>query len=200
MSTVLISTAPARGHLYPMMDVALAPRESGHRAVVQMLADERPNLTAAGVEHRAIDPAIESIELLNALRAELGVAPLAGQPDLYLRSDALLFRTTEPFEYPHRDWHSTVHLIGPGLWPPPADPPEWLAELPHPRVLLSVSAQLQQDGAIIEAALRGLADDPGSIIVTTAALDPESFTAPHDRTRIARSSRTPRSWTTSTSS
>jgi UDP:flavonoid glycosyltransferase YjiC (YdhE family) len=53
-------------------------------------------------------------------------------------------------------------------------------------VLVSVSTELQEDGAIIDAALAGLADEPGSIIVTTSAIDPARFAAPHERTRIQR--------------
>ena len=38
----------------------------------------------------------------------------------------------------------------------------------------------------VETALRAFADEPMSVIVTTAALDPNSFEAPHDRVRITR--------------
>lgn len=79
-----------------------------------------------------------------------------------------------------------MHLIGPGLWSPPAQTPAWLGVLPHPRVLVSVSTELQEDGAIIDAALAGLADEPGSIIVTTSAIDPARFTPPHERAHIQR--------------
>ena len=299
MSTVLIYTSPARGHLYPMMDVALALQTAGHRVVVQTLADERANVEAAGVEHRPIAAAIEAIEMedynasgmkaqllaglgcwmsraphevrdlqssideigpdllvvdanswgasalaqsrrqpwamfmpyclplpspqtpafgpgfapprngldrlrdkvvwaglgritgpaikkLNALRSTLGVPALGGLTDVYLQSDALLYRTAEPFEYARQEWPDTVHAIGPGLWSPPAQAPEWLDELPHPRVLVSVSTELQEDGAIIDTALAALAEEPGSLIVTTSALDPQGFSPPHDRTRIVR--------------
>ncbi len=299
MSTALIYTSPARGHLYPIMDVALALRAGGHHVVVATLAAERDNVEGAGLTHRAIAPDVESVTLddhrqrgtkaqleaalncwatraerevpdlagtlddvqpdimmvdantwgaaalaesqgnpwamfmpyclpvpspdtpafgpgfapprnfldrtrdrvvwaalgrmaapsigrLNALRAKVGVSELAGMPDLYLQSDALLYRTAEPFEYPRRDWPENVHQLGPGLWSPPAETPAWLAELPRPRVLVSVSTELQEDGAIIDTALAALAGEPGSIIVTTSSLDPERFTAPHDRTRIVR--------------
>jgi MGT family glycosyltransferase len=299
MSTVLIYTSPARGHLYPMMDVAIALRAAGHRVVVQTLAGEREVVVAAGVEHRAIDARIEARGLddyqgaslmqqigktmacwlnrapwevedvaaacsdlrpdllvvdantwgaaayaeslgrpwamflpyclpvpsrdapafgpgfppprgwlgrlrdravwwvqslsmrdvvgrLNLLRAELGVASLAGYPSIFERADVLLYRTAEPFDYARSDAPSNVRSIGPGLWAPPGAVPDWLAELPRPRVLVSVSTELQEDGAIIEAAIEALKDQPGSVIVTTAALDPARFTAPHDRVRITR--------------
>lgn len=38
MSTILVYTSPARGHLYPIMHVAIALREAGHDVVVQTLA------------------------------------------------------------------------------------------------------------------------------------------------------------------
>ena len=49
-----------------------------------------------------------------------------------------------------------------------------------------MSTELQEDGAIIDTALEALKDEPGSMIVTTAALDPHRFEAPHDRVKIER--------------
>ena len=299
MSTVLIYTSPARGHLYPMMDVAIALREAGHRVVVQTLADAREQVVGEGLEHRSIAGEIEALVLedyksrnpltqfrrafacwlaraphevddlraahaaldpdllvvdantwgaaafaeaqgrpwamflpfclpvpspdtpafgpgfppprswagrlrdrlvwaalrfslrtpmrrLDALRGAVGAAPLGGYTDLFLRADLLLYRTAEPFEYPRARWPAGVHAIGPGLWAPPGEAPAWLEALPRPRVLVSVSTELQEDGAIVDAALEALADEPGSVVVTTAALDPERFEAPHDRVRITR--------------
>lgn len=299
MPTIVLYTSPSRGHLYPMVDVALALRAVGHRVIVQTFADERDRLTQLGLEHRPIAPAIEAIELedykggnplagfkaamacwlarapheaddlaatvdavqadllivdantwgaqafaesrgqkwamfmpycypvpdpqvpvfgpgfapprgplgrfrdrvgwslmtaatrseiarLNNFRATLGVAPLAEYSNMYGRADLTLYRTAEPFDYPRLAWPKGSEAIGPGLWAPPAEVPAWLHELPHPRVLLSVSTELQQDGAIIENALQALADEPFSVIVTTAALDPATFKAPHDRVRIVK--------------
>jgi MGT family glycosyltransferase len=299
MSTVLVYTSPARGHLYPMMDVALALRERGWRVVVQTLAGEGERVRAAGAEHRPIDPRIEALRLadyesgnpigqlkrtlatwaerapveledlrascdelspdlllidantwgaaafaearggpwamflpyvlpvpskdvpafgpglppprgwagrlrdriihattgwaarpalrrLNAIRANVGVPPLAAIANIYLRPRLLLYRTAEPFDYPRSDWPANVRAIGPGLWAPPGEAPEWLEALPRPRVLVSVSTELQEDGAIIRTALEALRDEPGSLIVTTAALDPESYEEPNDRVKITR--------------
>lgn len=299
MSTVLLYTSPARGHLYPMMDVAMALKSAGHRVVVQTLSAERGHVEAEGLEHVALDPRIEALPLqdyegsnpidqlrrtlsrwverspvevedlrrtaaavaadllvvdanalgaaaaaeadgrpwamflpyclpvpsrdapafgpgfpppegwlgrlrdtfvwfvqreaargplapLAALRADLGVSPLRGLPDLFTRAPLLLHRTAEPFEYPRSDWPPSVRAVGPGLWAPPAESPDWLHDLPRPRVLVSVSTELQEDGAIIDTALAAFADEPGSLIVTTAALDPARFTAPNARVRITR--------------
>jgi MGT family glycosyltransferase len=299
MSTIVLYTSPARGHLYPMMDVALALQSAGHRVVVQTLAEEKRQVEGAGVEHRPIDARIEALVLedyksgnplqqlgralgcwlsrapfevedvqrtakevdadllvidgncwgaaaaaeasgipwamflpyclpvpsrdapafgpgfapptnalhrlrdrlvwavqnrvgarhlaaLSTLRQELALAPVSSMKELFARAPLLLYRTAEPFEYPRSDWPTNVRAIGPGLWAPSGEVPEWLHALPHPRVLVSVSTELQEDGAIIEAALAGLKDEGGSVIVTTAALDPARFTAPHDRVRITK--------------
>ncbi len=299
MSRILIYTSPARGHLYPMMDVALALRSSGHDVLVQTLADERATLEKAGVAHRPIAAAIEALPLddyrggnpmaqlqrtfdtwlaraphevddlrrtvaewspdllvvdtntwgaaayaeslgrpwalfqpyvlplaspdtpafglgfspprnalerlrdaalraaqrlgtrrsiaqLDALRASLGVPPVRRFDGIVTRPDLVLYRTAVPFDYPRRAWPANVAAIGPGLWAPPGEAPAWLADLPRPRVLVSVSSELQEDGAIVEAAIAGLADRPGSVIVTTAALDPDGFAAPNERVRVTR--------------
>lgn len=96
---------------------------------------------------------------IDALRAELGVPPVRTYEGLFLRADALLYRTAVPFEYPRAHWPASVHAIGPGLWAPPGEAPAWLADLPHPRVLVSVSTEFQDDGAIVDAALAALTDE-----------------------------------------
>ena len=63
MTRMLLYTSPARGHLYPMMDVAIAMREAGHQVVVQTLADEREQVESAGVVHRPIAQAIEALQM-----------------------------------------------------------------------------------------------------------------------------------------
>lgn len=299
MSRVLIYTSPARGHLYPIMDTALALQAQGHEVIVQTLPEERAAVTAAGLGHRSISPAVSNLMLadyagsnplsqlrrtlecwseraphevsdlrvaaadldpdllvvdancwgaaafaearpgpwamflpyvlpvpspqtpafgpgfapprnaversrdrivwavqrkvaapavrrLNGLRANLGVPSLRSVPDIYQRADSLIYLTAEPFEYSRREWPPAVHQVGPGLWAPPGDVPSWLADLPRPRVLVSVSTEFQNDGAIVTAALAGLAEEPGSVIVTSAAIDPDQFTAPSGKTRIER--------------
>lgn len=299
MSQILIYTSPARGHLYPMMDVATELSAAGHDVSVQTLAAEAGLVESTGVAHRPIATAIEELDLRdhlagpppaqlrasyatwveraehelndlaasvdaldpdllivdantfgaaafaerqgrpwamflpyvlpvaspdtpafgpgfpppkhlfhrlrdglvrtmmtgairmpfrdhNALRERVGVPRLNGPFDLFERADLLLYRTAEPFEYPRRAWPANVRAIGPGLWAPPAEAPSWLADLPRPRTLVSVSTEFQNDGAIVETALTALTDEPGSTIVTTSAIDPTTFEVPHDRVRIER--------------
>lgn len=299
MSTVLAYTSPARGHLYPMMDLLLQLKERGHHVVVQTLADTEKAVASTGLEHRAISSKIESLPLedykgsnpvkqfqlgvqtwlkrapheiedlrasiaavdpdfflidantygasvfaetaqrpwalhlpyclptpskdapafgpgfrpprsflgrtrdaiargitnralssllqeLNAFRTGHGAPPLETLSDLYLQPPAILYRTAEPFEYPRSDWADNVHPIGPGLWAPPDAVPDWLLDLPEPRTLVSISTEAQKDGAIIETAIEALADEPGSLICTTAAEAPDQFSAATDTVRITR--------------
>ncbi|MDQ1248858.1 MAG: hypothetical protein QG597_3232 [Actinomycetota bacterium] len=135
------------------------------------------------VQRRAAAPAVKR---LNGLRVGLGVPPVRSVSDIYLRADLLIYLTAEPFEYPRRQWPPSVRQVGPGLWAPAGEAPGWLADLPRPRVLVSISTEFQDDGAIVAAALAGLAGEPGSVIVTSAAVDPAQFTQPGDNVRIER--------------
>ena len=299
MKSVLIYTSPARGHLYPMIDVALELKKRGCRVILQTLADERERVEKLGLTHLAISESIESLPLddykasnpiaqlkstfrcwlsrtpheiedlrksvneynpdllivdvntwgaaafaekigkpwvmflpyclpvlspdtpafgpgfappahflhrlrdrvvnaltqnalkgtikgLNEIRTGMGIPPLAKHEQIFDRPDLILYLTAEPFEYPRRKWPEKLVAVGPGLWAPPAKVPEWLDELPSPRILISVSTELQDDSVIIDTALEALADEKASLIVTTAALDPGKFKAPHKNVHITK--------------
>lgn len=299
MKTVLIYTSPARGHLYPMMDVAIELRKRGHDVTVQTLSGEKKSVENEQLRHRAISPNIESLELedykesnpisqiksafsswltraqyeiedlqisynelepdlliidvntwgagvfaealgkpwvmfmpyclpvssddtpafgpgfapptsfihrfrdrivdrmvqravrgiiaeLNEIRSQHQVTQLNSYEEIFSKPDLVLYRTAEPFDYPRRKWPENILPIGPGLWAPPGQQPEWIHDLPSPRILISISTELQNDGAIIETSIRALADEPGSAIVTTSALDPEKFRGFHPNAHITR--------------
>ena len=63
MSTILIYTSPARGHLYPMMDIAIGLRRKGHRVVLQTMSSEKNIIISEGIEHRSISAKIETLFL-----------------------------------------------------------------------------------------------------------------------------------------
>jgi MGT family glycosyltransferase len=123
---------------------------------------------------------------LNRIRAELGIPTLSAFDEVFTRPDLLLYRTAEAFDYPRKNWPDNILPIGPGLWAPPSEVPDWIDALPSPRILVSVSTEKQNDGAIIDTALRALAEENASIIITTAALDPQQFHAPRENVRITR--------------
>ncbi|GAB4343579.1 MAG: glycosyltransferase [Calditrichia bacterium] len=299
MKTVLIYTSPARGHLYPIMDIALELKTQGYRVVVQSLKAERPVVEAEGIEYLDISPAIEALPLedyqesnpirqiksafqtwakraafeiedlkesyrkiqpdflmidvntwgaaafaeslqrpwgifhpyclllasndtpafgpgflppqnilhqlrdkmvrklvdsaiksplqeMNEIREELGVSPFRKYEDIFSRPNLIFYRTAEPFDYSRKFWPQNVLQLGPGLWAPKAEKPEWIEELPHPRILVSVSTEKQNDAQIIESALEGLAGDEYGLIITTGAQEAEKFHLSNGNTRLCK--------------
>lgn len=130
----------------------------------------------------AIDPA--GIEVLNAPRRRLGLPPLAGASDVW-RAPLHLYYTAHPFESSEFDFPPSFRLVGPGIWEPPADVPEWLDDLERPLVLVSVSSEFQRDDALIETAMAALSSEDVEVVITTAAHDPDGFDGAVN-TKIAR--------------
>jgi UDP:flavonoid glycosyltransferase YjiC (YdhE family) len=87
----------------------------------------------------------------NAVRARLGLAPIASVDELFRRPPLLLYLTAEPFEYPRRDWPDNVVMVGPCEWEPASEPPAWLADITAPIVLVTTSSEFQGDGRLIQA-------------------------------------------------
>ena len=115
---------------------------------------------------------------LNPLRAELGVPPFRKINEFYLVADLVLAFTAVPFEYPRSDWSSKVRLVGPGLWEPPAEAPEWLADIDRPLVLVTCSTLFQNDRKIAQIACEAFDGEPLEAVITTVEIDPASFRAP----------------------
>src|SRR5215213_3887968 len=115
---------------------------------------------------------------LDAVRTDLGAPPVRRIERAMLRASLVLYMTAEPFEYPRSDWLPSVRMVGPGIWDPPAKPTAWLDEFDKPLVLVTCSAEFQNDGKLVRAALEALAEEEVNIVVTTAGVDPSSFTPP----------------------
>jgi MGT family glycosyltransferase len=140
-------------------------------------------LTSAGFD-RAAMPSI------NALRVQHGLPKLDHYSQVLERPPLMLALTAEGFEYPRRDWPANVRLVGPMNWsPPPAAaaqeqgprapaPDAWLADLADPLVLVTCSTERQRDKRLLHVALEGLPPAGISVIGTSAAHDPDAFTAP----------------------
>jgi MGT family glycosyltransferase len=144
----------------------------------------RPSRGALGrLRDRLLSPVLLGIynrqaPELDAARAELGVPPVGRIERAMLRAPLMLYMTAEPFEYPRTDWPPSVRMVGPGVWDPPAESPGWLVEIGRPLVLVTCSTEFQNDGKLVRAALEGLAGDDVEVVVTTAGVDPSSFTPP----------------------
>jgi MGT family glycosyltransferase len=115
---------------------------------------------------------------LNQVRRVLGAAPLASVADGLREPPLTLYLTAEPFEYHHSDWPDTIVMTGPGVWDPPADPPEWLVEIAKPLVLVTCSTEFQDDGKLVATALKALKDEEVRVVATTAGVDPAQCSAP----------------------
>jgi MGT family glycosyltransferase len=115
---------------------------------------------------------------VNAVRASVGLEPIARLDDLFRRPPLLLYLTAEPFEYPRGDWPANVVMVGPCEWEPPAEPPAWLDGISAPIVLVTTSSEFQADARLVQAALDGLADEPVFVVATLPAGDPAAIRVP----------------------
>jgi MGT family glycosyltransferase len=115
---------------------------------------------------------------LNDVRGQLQLPPLDNADDLFRQPPLVIYLTSEPFEYPRRDWPENVLMVGPCDWEPPSVAPTWLDEIDGPIVLVTTSSEFQNDGRLVQAALDGLADEPYTVVATLPAGDPTRFTPP----------------------
>jgi MGT family glycosyltransferase len=117
---------------------------------------------------------------VNQMRAGAGAPGLAAVWDTYLRAPAVLSYTGQPLERPPAELPPSVRLVGPGGWDPAGaqPPPQWLARLRRPLVLVTASTVFQNDTRLIQTTLDALAGEPFDVVATTASLDPELFRRP----------------------
>ncbi len=159
---------PLRSRDVPPFGPGLAPA----RGPLGRLRDRLLRPIVLGTIERAMLPA------LNEVRNQMGLSPLARVDDLFLRPPLVIYMTAEPFEYSRSDWPESIVMVGPCEWDPPAEPPRWLEEITTPIVLVTTSSEFQDDGRLVQAALKGLAGEPFTIVVTVPAGDPVRFSAP----------------------
>ena len=120
---------------------------------------------------------------VNAIRAGLGVPPVASVDEFFRRAPLLLAVGGEPLEYPHPGWGDTVHLIGACVVEPtPVSAPEWLAGIDRPLVLVSTSSIKQADAVLGRTALEALADEPVHVVATFPAGVPVNLPRPANAT------------------
>lgn len=114
----------------------------------------------------------------NAVRARLGLAPVASADAMFRRPPLLLYLTAEPFEYPRTDWPDNVVMVGPCEWEPASEPAAWLSDVTAPIVLVTTSSEFQDDGRLIQTSLDALAGEPVFVVATLPVGDPGSFRVP----------------------
>ncbi len=130
----------------------------------------RPALTRS--YGRAFVPAV------NQIRAQAGLAAVSSPTALYESAPLVLYMTAEPFEYPRAHWSENIVMVGPCAWEPPAEPPDWLAEVEHPTVLVTTSSEFQHDARLVQCALEALTDEDVHVLATLPAQDVRGMEVP----------------------
>ncbi len=108
---------------------------------------------------------------VNELRGMYGLEPitisvtqLTGRMPLYLVPSA------PEFDYERRDLPPSVHYVGPCIWNRPRNEPPatWLDDLPRDRPWVHVTEGTMhvEEPMVLQAAARGLVDDPVEVIMT----------------------------------
>ncbi|HZJ53423.1 MAG TPA: nucleotide disphospho-sugar-binding domain-containing protein [Myxococcaceae bacterium] len=151
----------------PPFGPGLAPR----RDLLGRLRDQ----VTARLLLRVLD---RNLPVLNALRRRVGVPPLLHMDEIGRSAPRILYFTAEPFEYACPTRPKTVVMTGPMLWEPASLVPDWLSQVDQALVLVTCSTEYQADGALVTAALEGLAGEDVFVVATTAAVDPGTFHVP----------------------
>ena len=120
------------------------------------------------------------LPVLNAARAEYGLAPLTSFYDQVLTAQLIVVLTSPTFDYAAPLVPDNVRYVGPVL-----DEPAWVQPLslpepddPRPLVLVALSSTFQDQAALIQRIIDALSGLPVRAVVTTGpALDPARFSA-----------------------
>jgi MGT family glycosyltransferase len=105
---------------------------------------------------------------INGLRTDAGLEPLKDALAHVERPDRLLVLTGQPLEYPRSSLDRMFRHVGPQIWEPETEAPDWLLEDGDPWVLVTCSTEYQGDEALARAAIEGLRDEPVRVVVTMA--------------------------------
>ncbi|MCA1735614.1 MAG: glycosyltransferase, partial [Actinobacteria bacterium] len=113
------------------------------------------------------------LEPLNAVRAQLQLAPVESVFDWVLNHDPLLVLTSETFDFPAR-FPDTVCYVGPQLeepeWCPVWEPP-WEEADDRPLVVVGLSTTYQAHEDLLENVVEALGQLPVKALVTTGNLE-----------------------------
>jgi MGT family glycosyltransferase len=156
------------------------PFGPGMRPLPGILGDVRDASVRPIVRHLFDRPMLPRV---NAVRVELGVAPVTSVDDLMRRAPLLLTVGGEPFEYPHPGWGDLVHHIGACVFEPPTTAtPDWIDAIDRPVVLVNTSSLRQPDTSLGRTALQALADEDVHVVATFPAGVPADLPRPANAT------------------
>ena len=121
-----------------------------------------------------------SLRPMNEARTSVGLEPLRHSDDLIRNAPLVLNFVGPPIEFRRSDWPSTLHLVGPSLWSPPAPAHPDIAAIDRPVALVTCSTEFQNDARLAQTTLTALADTGLHVVVTCGDTHPAGFTAgPH---------------------
>lgn len=109
---------------------------------------------------------------INAIRADLGLAPVPTMDTFLRRAPLTLLASGVPFQYPGSDWGPTVHMIGPCDLDPPGTGSGYaglLDSIDRPIVLVTTSSERQSDATLVATAVQALSDEPVHVVATMPA-------------------------------
>jgi len=114
---------------------------------------------------------LAGVRPFNALRKVYGLREVKGLREMYTQADWTLFADT-PSLSPIDPLPKSHSYIGPILWEPRVDKPDWWHEIPEDRPLIYVTAGSSGDTGITTTALRALAGLPVTVAVSWAGAEP----------------------------
>jgi MGT family glycosyltransferase len=156
------------------------PFGPGLRPLPGIVGDIRDGAVRPIVRHLFDRPILPRI---NAIRARLGVPPVASVDGFMRRAPLVLAVGGEPFEYRHPGWGDVVHHIGACVFEPtPATKPDWVDAIDRPVVLVNTSSLRQADDMLGRIALRALADQDVHVVATFPAGVPADLSRPANAT------------------
>lgn len=104
---------------------------------------------------------------LNRVRREHGLPPLGRDlRRIYTDADHVLYADI-PELAPLDDAPPNHHYLGPILWSPPIDPPDWWGDLPGDRPVVYVNLGSSGRGTLLGNALTALSDLPVSVVAAS---------------------------------
>jgi MGT family glycosyltransferase len=124
------------------------------------------------------------MDLVNERRREVGLGPVTGDGDQF-RAPIYLYFTAPPLHPPEAELPSAWRALGPALWEPEFETPSWLDEIGNPIVFVAISSEYQRDDELVRTAFDSMRDEDVTVVVSTAAHDPDSFDVPANG-RVAR--------------
>lgn len=130
----------------------------------------------AVVRAMANGPVNSGVPALNEVREGLQLPRVGSMDEFWRRPPLMLVASGKPFEYPHANYGDSVQMIGPCMLDPgPETPPDWLASIDRPIVLVTTSSEKQGDDNLVQTAIAALADEPVHVVATVPAGQPDDF-------------------------